>query len=149
MSEKEDLPHPIDNIMVSNAPNNKTISMGEGKGSLIDSHGVRVVVGLDRIGISTRYQSSGRGWRRWANQFNSRQGSNLESLDYGQEKVLTGGYTAHVYKDKATKDSDHNDVVATINGSYTPKHTATAKNDVAQAYEALKVTDACKDLADA
>tara|TARA_Y100000004_G_scaffold131456_1_gene148344 strand:- start:241 stop:612 length:372 start_codon:yes stop_codon:yes gene_type:complete len=69
--------------------------------------------------------------------------------DYGQEKVLTGGYTAHVYKDKATKDSDHNDVVATINGSYTPKHTATAKNDVAQAYEALKVTDACKDLADA
>ena len=87
MSEKEDLPHPIDNIMVSNAPNNKTINTGEGKGSLIDSHGVQVVVGLDRIGISARYQTSGRGWRRWANQFNNRQGSNLESLDYNQEKV--------------------------------------------------------------
>ncbi len=87
MSEKEDLPHPIDNIMVSNAPNNKLIGTGEGKGSLIDSHGVQVVVGLDRIGISTRYQTSGRGWRRWANQFNSRQGNTLETLDYQNEKV--------------------------------------------------------------
>ena len=69
--------------------------------------------------------------------------------EYSQEKVLSGSYTAHVYKDKATKDSNHADVITSINGIYTPKHTSTAKNDVAQAYAALKVTDACKDLADA
>lgn len=87
VSEREDLPHPIDDIMVSNAPNNEKINTQEGKGSLIDTHSVQVVVGLDRIGISTRYQTSGRGWRRWANQFNNRQGNDLESLSYQTEKI--------------------------------------------------------------
>ena len=65
------------------------------------------------------------------------------------EKVLTGSYTANVYKDKAAKEANPNEIVENIYGTYTPKHTTSAKNDVAQAYAALKVTDACKDLADA
>ena len=65
------------------------------------------------------------------------------------EKVLNGNYTAYVYKDKASKEAKPNDYVQAIYGVYIPKHTASAKNDVAQAYAALKATDACKDLADA
>tara|TARA_Y100000004_G_scaffold10440_1_gene11375 strand:+ start:5380 stop:5751 length:372 start_codon:yes stop_codon:yes gene_type:complete len=65
------------------------------------------------------------------------------------EKVLNGSYTAQVYKDKASKEAKPNEVVESIYGTYVPKHTTSAKNDVAQAYVALKATDACKDLADA
>jgi len=65
------------------------------------------------------------------------------------EKRLDGKYTASIYKDKASKDADPYSLVDEIKGIYTPKHTSSAKNDVAQAYAALKVTDACKDLADA
>tara|TARA_Y100001937_G_scaffold78630_1_gene106609 strand:+ start:1199 stop:1570 length:372 start_codon:yes stop_codon:yes gene_type:complete len=65
------------------------------------------------------------------------------------EKRLDGTYTASIYKDKASKDADPFSPVDEITGIYTPKHTSSAKNDVAQAYAALKVTDACKDLADA
>ena len=64
-------------------------------------------------------------------------------------KVLTGSYIAHIYKDKANKDSSPNEVLDPIYGTYTPKHTTSAKNDVAQAYAALKALDAYKDLADA
>ena len=71
-------------------------------------------------------------------------------IEYVQNKVLAGSYIAHIYKDKATKDAGPNSsVVDLIHGDYVPKHTASAKNDFAQAYVALKATDACKDLADA
>jgi len=64
-------------------------------------------------------------------------------------KNLNGNFTASIYKDKATKDANPNNVVEMIYGNYTPKHTTSAKNDVAQAYEGLKAMDAYKDLADA
>jgi len=64
-------------------------------------------------------------------------------------KVLNGSFKAAVYKDKASKDAKPNQVVDMVHGVYTPKHTASAKNDVAQAYVALKAMDAYKDLADA
>lgn len=64
-------------------------------------------------------------------------------------KLLHGNFTAAIYKDKATKDANPNNPVDMIYGVYTPKHTTTAKNDVAQAYAALKAMDAYKDLADA
>jgi len=64
-------------------------------------------------------------------------------------KVLNGNFAAAVYKDKATKDANPNNSIDVVYGVYTPKHTASAKNDVAQAYEALKAIDAYKDLADA
>mgnify|MGYP003114245617 CR=1 FL=1 len=71
-------------------------------------------------------------------------------IEYVQNKVLVGSYVAYVYKDKATKDANPNSIIVdSIYGDYVPKHTASAKNDVAQAYVALKATDACKDLADA
>lgn len=65
------------------------------------------------------------------------------------DKVLSGNYVAHVYKDKANKESKPSVVLDNIYGEYIPKHTASAKNDVAQAYVALKAMDAYKDLADA
>jgi len=65
------------------------------------------------------------------------------------DKVLNGSYTAYVYKDKAAKEANPNEILESIHGDYTPKHTTSAKNNVAQAYVALKATDACKDLADA
>ena len=65
------------------------------------------------------------------------------------DKVLSGSYVAHVYKDKANKDSNPNVVLDSIYGEYIPKHTASAKNDVAQAYVALKAVDAYNNLADA
>ncbi len=65
-------------------------------------------------------------------------------------KVLSGSYTVNVYKDKSSKDADPNgNVIVSTYGTYTPKHTASAKNDFAQAYIALKAIDAFKDLADA
>tara|TARA_R100001463_G_C3522414_1_gene220930 strand:+ start:53 stop:424 length:372 start_codon:yes stop_codon:yes gene_type:complete len=64
-------------------------------------------------------------------------------------KKLKGSYVAHIYKDKQAKDSNPNEIIDIINGVYTPKHNTTAKNDVAQAYAALKALDAYKDLADA
>ena len=70
-------------------------------------------------------------------------------IEYKMEKVLEGKYIAHIYKDKANKDENPGQVLDSIYGSYAPKHTTSAKNDVAQAYVALKATDACKDLADA
>ena len=65
------------------------------------------------------------------------------------DKVLNGNFSAAIYKDKATKDANPNNPVSIIYGVYTPKHTTSAKNDVAQAYAALKAMDAYKDLADA
>ena len=65
------------------------------------------------------------------------------------DKILHGNYTANVYKDKASKESNPDVKIESIYGSYDPKHTASAKNDVAQAYEALKLKEAYKDLADA
>ena len=66
------------------------------------------------------------------------------------KKVLGGNYTVNVYKNKSSKDADPNsNIVCSTYGTYVPKHTASAKNDFAQAYIALKATDACKDLADA
>ena len=65
------------------------------------------------------------------------------------DKVLNGNFSASVYKDKASKDAKPNEPVDKIYGVYTPKHTTSAKNDVAQAYVALKAMDAYKDLADA
>ena len=65
-------------------------------------------------------------------------------------KVLGGNYTVNVYKNKSSKDADPNsNIVCSTYGTYVPKHTASAKNDFAQAYIALKATDACKDLVDA
>ena len=64
-------------------------------------------------------------------------------------KVLNGSFSAGVYKDKASKDAKPNEPVDMIHGTYVPKHTASAKNDVAQAYVALKAMEAYKDLADA
>ena len=65
------------------------------------------------------------------------------------DKILNGNYTANVYKDKASKEAKPEEKIESIYGSYDPKHTASAKNDVAQAYEGLKAMDAYKDLADA
>jgi len=65
------------------------------------------------------------------------------------DKVLNGNFSAAIYKNKATKDANPNEPVDMIYGVYTPKHTSSAKNDVAQAYTALKAMDAYKDLADA
>tara|TARA_Y100001937_G_scaffold4408_1_gene5738 strand:+ start:296 stop:667 length:372 start_codon:yes stop_codon:yes gene_type:complete len=64
-------------------------------------------------------------------------------------KEIIGSYTANVYKDKNTRNTEPEQVIASVYGTYTPKHTASAKNEVAQAYAHLKTTDACKDLADA
>ncbi len=84
--KSEDLPHPIDEIMVSNKPNNKEINKNEGKGSFITSHQSRVVVGLDRIGLTARYTTTGRGWRRWANQLNNNN-PQVQDLDYTSDTV--------------------------------------------------------------
>ena len=65
------------------------------------------------------------------------------------DKTLEGNFVACVYKNKTSKDDNPNEFITRIHGTYTPKHTSSAKNDVAQAYVALKATDACKDLADA
>tara|TARA_Y100001937_G_scaffold78101_1_gene105932 strand:+ start:617 stop:988 length:372 start_codon:yes stop_codon:yes gene_type:complete len=64
-------------------------------------------------------------------------------------KILNGNFAAAIYKDKATKDANPNNPLDVVYGVYTPKHTTSAKNDVAQAYAALKAMDAYKDLADA
>lgn len=65
------------------------------------------------------------------------------------EKVLSGSYNGHIYKDKDSKELNPDEIISNVGGYYTPKHTASAKNDVAQAYEALKLEEAYKDLADA
>ena len=65
------------------------------------------------------------------------------------DKHLNGNFSAAIYKNKASKDANPNEVVDIIYGTYTPKHTASAKNDVAQAYVAMEAMDAYKDLADA
>ena len=65
------------------------------------------------------------------------------------DKHLNGSFSAAIYKNKATKDADPNEPVDMVYGTYTPKHTTSAKNDVAQAYVALKAIEAYKDLADA
>tara|TARA_R100000908_G_C3743218_1_gene139213 strand:+ start:64 stop:435 length:372 start_codon:yes stop_codon:yes gene_type:complete len=64
-------------------------------------------------------------------------------------KVLHGNFTAYIYKDKASKEANPDEVLDTIFSYYTPKHNTSAKNDVAQAYAALKALEAYKDLADA
>ena len=64
------------------------------------------------------------------------------------DKILNGNFSAAVYKDKATKDANPNQPVDMIYGTYVPKHTTSAKNDVAQAYVALKAIEAYKDLTD-
>jgi len=65
------------------------------------------------------------------------------------DKHLNGNFSAAIYKNKASKDANPNEPVDMVYGVYTPKHTTSAKNDVAQAYAALKAMDAYKDLADA
>ena len=65
------------------------------------------------------------------------------------DKQLNGSFSAAIYKNKASKDANPNEVVAMVYGAYTPKHTTSAKNDIAQAYVAMKAMDAYKDLADA
>ena len=64
-------------------------------------------------------------------------------------KKLNGSYTGSVYLNAAAKAANPNAWITEIHGSYTPAHKSSAKNDVAQAYGALKVVDAYKDLADA
>lgn len=64
-------------------------------------------------------------------------------------KKLNGSYTASVYLNAAAKVANPNAWITEIYGSYAPDHKSSAKNDVAQAYGALKLVDAYKDLADA
>ena len=64
-------------------------------------------------------------------------------------KSIYGHYNGLVFKDKASKDAEPASPITSISGNYSPNHAASAKNDVRQAYEALKLVDAYKDLADA
>ena len=64
-------------------------------------------------------------------------------------KTLRGSYQANVFLNAAAKTANPNSWITEFHGSYTPDHKDSAKNDVAQAYGALKLVDASKDLADA
>ena len=55
-------------------------------------------------------------------------------------KTLNGTYTARVYKDKAAKEAQPDSFISIVHGNYTPKHTTTSKNNVAQAYACLLYT---------
>jgi hypothetical protein len=58
------------------------------------------------------------------------------------------GWSAKVYKDKATRDSNPNNWITSINGSYQLLKTASAKNPVTQSYVAIKAMDDYKDYTD-
>tara|TARA_R100000742_G_C4273400_1_gene92949 strand:- start:1027 stop:1398 length:372 start_codon:yes stop_codon:yes gene_type:complete len=64
-------------------------------------------------------------------------------------KSVLGHYNGLIFKDKGSKEADPSSEVTSFHGKYSPDHKASAKNDVRQAYEALKTLDAYKDLADA
>ena len=64
------------------------------------------------------------------------------------EKVSSANYNAKVYKDKATRDANPNEVIETINNSFTMDVSSSAKNPLKQAYEALKAADDYKDYTD-
>tara|TARA_R100000231_G_scaffold38441_3_gene33682 strand:- start:2309 stop:2680 length:372 start_codon:yes stop_codon:yes gene_type:complete len=57
-------------------------------------------------------------------------------------------YSARVYKDAAERESNPNNWIDSINGSFIMAINSTAKNSVKQAYEALKELDAYKDYSD-
>lgn len=57
-------------------------------------------------------------------------------------------YNARVYKDAAERESNPNDWIDAINGSFEMAVNSTAKNSVKQAYEALKTLDAYSDYTD-
>lgn len=57
-------------------------------------------------------------------------------------------YSARVYKDATERESNPNNWIDSINGSFVMAVNSTAKNSVKQAYEALKTLDAYSDYTD-
>ena len=59
-----------------------------------------------------------------------------------------GRYNARVYKDKAARDADPNNIITSIDGSVTLSNADDAKNLLKQAYLAIKGEDAYKAYTD-
>jgi len=57
-------------------------------------------------------------------------------------------WSAKVYKDKASRDSNPNSWITAINGSYELSKTNAAKNPIIQSYVAMKAMDDYKDYTD-
>ena len=64
-------------------------------------------------------------------------------------QTTSGNWHANVYKDKAARDANPNQVIDGCGGSFEIDLKDSAKNPVKQAYVAAKTVDTYKDLADA
>ena len=64
-------------------------------------------------------------------------------------QTYSGNWHANVYKDKAARDANPNQVIDGCGGSFEIDLDDSAKNPVKQAYVAAKTVDTYKDMADA
>ena len=63
-------------------------------------------------------------------------------------ETAISSYSASVYKDKAARDADPQNIITSFSGSVTMSVAASGKNPVNQAYLAIKAEDAYKDYTD-
>jgi len=99
--------------------------------------------------LNCSYQSSSSQNLKTAAVYNSDGSLKTEAV---YETVWTKSPNSHVrvkvFKDKATRDASPNSHLTEFGFSFTESLTATAKNHVKQAYEALKADDKYKDYTD-
>ena len=72
-----------------------------------------------------------------------------EVKDTRWTQTTSGNWHANVYKNKAARDANPNQVIDGCGGSFEIDLKDSAKNPVKQAYVAAKTVDTYKDLADA
>jgi len=72
-----------------------------------------------------------------------------EVKDTRWTQTTSGNWHANVYKDKAARDANPNQIIDGCGGSFEIDLKDSAKNPVKQAYVAAKTVDTYKDMADA